>query len=214
MNRRPLRVTAALAFGASVALHLCLAVALWLCLRALAEAPVSQVGPLVEVEMLRIGERGRDPHGTSNKDPSPPASLPAAPEATASDPAARDMVETKEVPPSAKPVAVAGMMVEFEGGERLVSEQEYLEWVRAHNRGPAFPGGSRKSGEQGRAVVRVTVASSGSIDSVHIDASSGFERLDQAALAAVRGWNFPPYRSETSRHVFLLPFSFVLRPRE
>ena len=51
---------------------------------------------------------------------------------------------------------------------------------------------SRRLGESGRTVVRVLVGANGSAKSVRLQRSSGYERLDQAALDAVRRWRFRP----------------------
>jgi protein TonB len=57
---------------------------------------------------------------------------------------------------------------------------------------PKYPIESRRKREQGTVVLTVVVGSSGSVVDVSIAKSSGFERLDKAALAAVRGWRWSP----------------------
>ena len=60
------------------------------------------------------------------------------------------------------------------------------------NHAPAYPSISRRMGEQGRVLLRVYVEASGLPSSVEVRTSSGSERLDQAALEAVRRWKFVP----------------------
>lgn len=60
------------------------------------------------------------------------------------------------------------------------------------NPAPAYPSLSRRSGEEGKVVLRVFVAASGRPDKIEIHASSGFERLDKSASSAVARWKFIP----------------------
>jgi protein TonB len=55
-----------------------------------------------------------------------------------------------------------------------------------------YPDPSRRANETGRCVVRVTVAADGRVIAAAIQASSGFERLDQACLNGVRGQRMLP----------------------
>jgi protein TonB len=62
----------------------------------------------------------------------------------------------------------------------------------SRNRKPDYPADARRRGLQGRALLRVEVAASGTAVDVQVVASSGYSILDQAALAAVREWRFDP----------------------
>lgn len=57
---------------------------------------------------------------------------------------------------------------------------------------PNYPPASRRAGEQGTAVFSVLVDPSGHPQEVKVQSSSGFERLDQAAMEAIRRWMFNP----------------------
>jgi protein TonB len=59
---------------------------------------------------------------------------------------------------------------------------------------PAYPSISRRQREEGRVLLRVRVGADGRAESVEIAGSSGHERLDHAALDAVRRWRFLPAR--------------------
>jgi protein TonB len=68
-------------------------------------------------------------------------------------------------------------------------------------------------GEEGRVMLRVYVEASGLASKVEIRTSSGSERLDQAALEAVKRWKFVPARQgdvAIPAHV-VVPISFSLR---
>lgn len=55
---------------------------------------------------------------------------------------------------------------------------------------PKYPIESRRRREQGTVVLAVTLDPQGSVASVAISRSSGFDRLDKAALDAVRRWRW------------------------
>jgi protein TonB len=63
-----------------------------------------------------------------------------------------------------------------------------------NNPPPAYPAASRRAGEQGKALLRVLVGVAGEVLRIELAQSSGFVRLDQAALDAVRNWRFVPAR--------------------
>lgn len=77
---------------------------------------------------------------------------------------------------------------------------------------PAYPALSRRLGEEGKVVLRVELETDGRVDSARVSASSGFKRLDEAALAAVRSWRCnPPMRDgQAVRAVATQPFQFNL----
>ena len=60
------------------------------------------------------------------------------------------------------------------------------------NPAPTYPAVSRRLGETGVVHLRVQVSAEGHATEVLVHRSSGYPRLDQAALAAVRAWRFVP----------------------
>ena len=59
---------------------------------------------------------------------------------------------------------------------------------------PAYPLASKAAREEGVVLLSVEVNAQGRPASVRVRRSSGFPRLDEAALRAVRGWRFSPAR--------------------
>jgi periplasmic protein TonB len=57
---------------------------------------------------------------------------------------------------------------------------------------PVYPAGSRRDGEQGTGMYRVLVDEKGKPKDVQVLKSSGFPRLDEAAMVAIRKWAFKP----------------------
>jgi periplasmic protein TonB len=82
-----------------------------------------------------------------------------------------------------------------------------------NNPPPAYPAASRRTGEQGRVVLRVFVSEQGLPSEVQVRTSSGFNRLDEAASSTVRQWRFVPARRGSSPvgAWVLVPISFSLR---
>jgi protein TonB len=81
-----------------------------------------------------------------------------------------------------------------------------------NNPAPSYPVFAKRAREQGKVLLRVQVDASGQVAGIEIHASSGFERLDKAALAAVRRWRFEPARSgdRPVAGVALVPITFQL----
>lgn len=80
------------------------------------------------------------------------------------------------------------------------------------NPAPAYPTLSRRAKEQGRVLLHVLVSAGGEAQSIEVRDSSGFERLDRAAIDAVRRWRFAPARrgSEAIAAWALVPILFQL----
>ena len=82
-----------------------------------------------------------------------------------------------------------------------------------NNAKPPYPPLSRRMREEGRVILRVLVTAQGVAGRVEIRRSSGFSRLDQAALNAVRNWRFvPAKRGNTPIEMWYdVPIDFSLR---
>ncbi|BBE35153.1 energy transducer TonB [Sphingosinicella microcystinivorans] len=57
---------------------------------------------------------------------------------------------------------------------------------------PAYPLESRRKREQGIVVLALTLGTDGNVADIHLAKSSGYDRLDRAALGAVRHWRWSP----------------------
>jgi len=65
---------------------------------------------------------------------------------------------------------------------------------RRQPRPPQYPARAKALDQQGTCIVRALIDQSGSSKEILLWRSSGYELLDQAALAAVRGWSFDAAR--------------------
>jgi TonB family protein len=59
-----------------------------------------------------------------------------------------------------------------------------------NNKSPAYPSMSRSLKEEGLVLIEVDIDNLGKVENIKIHQSSGFERLDNAALKAVKNWQF------------------------
>jgi len=93
-----------------------------------------------------------------------------------------------------------------------VSLASELALVCPERRPPAYPPLSRRLGETGKVVLRVELDETGRVSAARVITSSGFDRLDAAALAAVRTWRCRPAQrdGQAVRSVALQPFDFTL----
>ena len=91
------------------------------------------------------------------------------------------------------PVAPIGEHVVDDGGSGPVIESEPFEAARVlRSAEPPYPLVSRANDEEGTVYLRVSIAPNGRAGEVQVERSSGFPRLDQAAIKAIREWRFAP----------------------
>lgn len=57
---------------------------------------------------------------------------------------------------------------------------------------PPYPLISKRNGEEGVVLLRVSISGTGLVTGVNLKKSSGFERLDESATRAVKKWHFKP----------------------
>ncbi len=124
-----------------------------------------------------------------------PAPSPNAPTAVPSAPATAAAAPAVAAPPAPPRVELPS------------SSADYL-----NNPKPAYPPLSKRLGEQGKVVVRVLIASDGTAQQAQVHQSSGFERLDQAALSTVLKWRYVPGKRAGVPEAmwFNVPINFVL----
>lgn len=151
--------------------------------------PVERPTPVVE----RIVEPTSDqPRFEASTQPAaPPMEAPAAasakPAPAPAAPPKQEVIEEKEEPPK---FGVA-----------------YL-----NNPPPEYPKLAKRAGEEGRVLLKVLVSAEGRPETVELSKGSGFERLDTAAINAVKQWRFEPARKggKTLSAYVIVPLAFTL----
>lgn len=129
----------------------------------------------------------------------PVAALPPPPAPKVEPPAPAIVAPPPEPPAPAKP----------EGPVMLGGE---LALACPQRTSPAYPPLSRRMGEEGKTVLRVELDEAGRIDRAVVATSSGYARLDAAALNAVKQWRCEPAKrdGQAVRALATQPFNFVL----
>jgi protein TonB len=111
------------------------------------------------------------------------------------------VIEEPPPPPAAEPAAAAPIVP-----PSFVAA--YLD-----NPPPAYPASAKRLGETGTVVLRVRVNPQGRPDTVEVESSSGYSRLDRAAMDAVRKWKFVPAKQgdQAVAAWVLVPLNFELK---
>ena len=161
--------------------------------RAIATAPAPQVAPVP----LAVPAMPTEPE--------PSALSPALVAASASTASA---VSTSGSSNASPPSGVATAAHRAPALELPSSDAEYL-----NNPKPAYPVISKRLGEQGKVVIRIFIGIDGLAQQAQIKQSSGFDRLDQAALATALKWRYVPGKRAGVAEAmwFDVPFNWVLR---
>ena len=81
-----------------------------------------------------------------------------------------------------------------------------------NNPAPVYPNVSRRLGEQGKVLFDVYILPDGTVGEIKLKRSSGYTRLDDAALAAVRAWRYVPARRGDTPipYWYVQPITFAL----
>ena len=108
-------------------------------------------------------------------------------------------------PSESKPAPAAASAGEAVSQARF--DADYLK-----NPAPPYPALSRRMGEEGKVILRVTVNAQGAADNVEIKTSSGSARLDESAQRTVKSWKFiPAKRGDVAvQSIVLVPIIFKL----
>jgi periplasmic protein TonB len=200
--------------------------ALWALQAGLLRRVVEIVVPAQVISELVAEPTVKPPPAPKPVEPPPPAPAKplAAPQVAAPQPVAvADAPATPSAPvgvttpqapapPMTAPVAVAAPAAPATPPspprvELPSSDADYLQ-----NPKPAYPPISKRLGEQGKVMLRVLIGADGSPQKAEIRNSSGFERLDQAALATVMRWRYVPGKRGGVAEAmwFNVPINFVL----
>jgi len=163
--------------------------------RAEAKAPAPQ--PLAIADPKPLSNTANAPTGVTTPHP-PPAPIAAA----------VAVAPMAVAPMAVAPMAVAPVASPSPPAIQLPSsDASYLQ-----NPKPPYPALSRRLNEQGKTTVRVLIGVDGLPQRAEIATSSGFDRLDQAAMATVMRWRYVPgKRGGVAQAIwFNVPINWVL----
>jgi len=160
-------------------------------------APPAQTAPAPRPQP-RVAPAPR-PEPVASPSPTP---SPLAPQVPPAEPVAAPAVAPAPPAPAAPPAPPAPPAVVLPS-----TNADYL-----NNPRPPYPALSRRLGEQGKVTLRVFIETDGTASRAEVRTSSGFERLDQAALQTVLRWRYVPgKRGGTPEAMWVtVPINFVL----
>ena len=165
--------------------------------------PVPHPKPKVETHPTPVVKR-------TTPEPSPLVAVPA-PNAAAtpeSTPAPPPAAPTTNAPPAAAAAAASAPAI---GRDTLtIAAPKDVAHLDCSIAKPEYPTLSQRRGEAGTAYVRFVVGLTGKIEDIELKKSSGFARLDDAALAAMRASACHPYVENGApvRAAYTQPFTF------
>jgi len=159
--------------------------------------PVPRVKPKVEPKPVPKAAKPTPQPVTQSPAPSP---TPA--------PAAADPTPAPAAPAPAAPAAAPGPARET----MQVSAPKNVPTLQCNFVKPDYPSMSRRRGESGTAYVHFVVGVTGKIESVTLAKSSGYQRLDDAAVEAMNATTCRPYieNGQAIRAARTQPYSFGL----
>ena len=119
-----------------------------------------------------------------------------------------DMQPVSESAQSIASVSVAAATRSF----AKISSPPRFDAVYLNNPAPHYPTLAKRLGEQGKVMLRVLVNAAGQPQLIELQTSSGSERLDIAAIEAVKRWQFIPAREGNAAvdGVAIVPIHFQL----
>jgi protein TonB len=163
----------------------------------------TQPQPMQKPEPLPVAATLPSPLPVSSATPAPQSTAAAIP-ATASATTGATASPNPNPNPGRAPGATANPAPALQPPS---SDADYLA-----NPKPAYPAMSRRLGEQGHVVVHTLIGADGVPQKADILRSSGFERLDRAALATALKWRYVPGKRGGVAEAmwFNVPLHFVL----
>jgi protein TonB len=162
-----------------VAAHLALIYSVAVSLGVVEVPPIIKDSELIYISMPKVVEES--PPEVKPQQVKPEVVVPVQMPVEAPPTETSPLVEPLEEPQS-EPLAIPALPIEAAS----LSVTKRIE--------PTYPSASRRAGETGRVQLRVLVDESGHPLEVKVVKSSGFERLDEAAVTAIKRWLFAPAR--------------------
>lgn len=190
----------------------------------IATAPAAP-GPKAAVPKPKAKPKPRQAPKPNPRPPAPPAppseravTVPAAPPAPV-DSDVLPIAPQDEVPLASSDVTDVDSSASGDPSASAVGEAEdppitqpRSDASHLSNPAPQYPTLSRRFGEEGRVLLDVYILPDGTVGDMRLNTSSGFKRLDEAALTAVRRWRFVPARrgDEPIPFWYVQPVTFSL----
>jgi protein TonB len=172
-------------------------------------AHVAVIGALIQFDVIEIHKKKADPlvvtlmpeqvapppappeEKLKPIEPVKPQIVAPAPVVVVPQPAPVAIATVREVPPPQAVVATAPAPAAPPGPPAPITPPD-ASAASLKNPAPRYPLESRRKREEGTVRLRVVITADGRVKAISVAKSSGFERLDEAALETVAKWKFKP----------------------
>ena len=141
-----------------------------------------------------------------------PEPLPKAPPSEKAITQKEDPPEEESAPPPPPPPVATPTAEENDSmGAPVTPPREDAHQL--NNPRPAYPALSRRLREQGIVLLEILILPDGTVGEVKVKESSGFKRLDDTAVKAVKQWKYTPAKrgNKPIAYWYLQPLEFSLR---
>jgi TonB family protein len=81
------------------------------------------------------------------------------------------------------------------------------------NKKPVYPAAAKRMRQQGSVLLKITIDGMGSVINIEIEKSSGYVLLDNAAIEAVKKWDFTPLVRHNKRMIIRTTITFTLKEK-
>lgn len=141
--------------------------------------------------------------------PPPPVVPPPPSENAIATPPPPEPVQQQAAPP---PPAPSTPQAEEKDTLGAPVQPPRIDAKQRNNPAPAYPPLSKRRGEEGVVILELLITAEGRVSDLKVSQSSGFPRLDQAALDAVERWRYEPARRNgvAIEYRYLQPVRFAL----
>ncbi len=185
-----------------------------------AEMPTIPVEPITtpELSLSESSDSTHDPHPSITPERTSTSSQRETPAPSSTQPTIPSSPTLPRVSPTAKaaPAPAANTTAQPQAASvasknsTIQVTSPRLDPAYLHNPAPNYPALSKRNRETGTVMLLVKVNPDGSVDTVSLHNTSGYDRLDQAAMQAVARWHFVPGRrgDEAISASVIVPISF------
>ena len=180
--------------------------------------PPTVVGVLVPPEPLPMTPQPEPPKPKPQPQPKvEPRPAPPLPKAPASEravtaPPPPPVVDSEPAEETVPPVEAAPEPAPAKPAPEPAVIPPRSDAAHLNNPAPVYPAMSRRLRETGRVLMDVYILANGQVGEVKLKQSSGFKRLDDAAMQAVKSWKYVPAKrgDEAIPFWYVQPLSFNL----
>lgn len=174
--------------------------------------PLEIIPPTIQGVIVAAEPIAKPPEPLPPPPPPPPEQKPLPkpkiplPKAPPSEHAIKQESEPEPTPPAPIPVEPKPVV------QQAPVTPPQADASQINNPAPVYPVQSQRLREEGTVILEIMVLADGSVAELRLKTSSGYARLDEAALRAVKNWHFIAAKrgDESIDYLYELPVQFAL----